>query len=302
MLIATVPTSDTRIGWSPDWKHVAFLAPIDGSPYRYFGDLHVMNADGSDDVELGTNVTWQNFAWSPDGTQMAWVSTYTLAMPPKQGDLFIADADGTNMSAVASNVESEINLGVFQWSPDSEQIAFVRGRPFHIYLVSLAGEEPQSLTTSCCDQNPTWHPDGAQIIFESGRDGCCGYLYSATLDGHTETRLTDGNMDISYFQSFAQPFSPDGTLFAFRDVVCDTGNCQADLFVMNSDGSNMVRLTDGPEDDSFPIWSPDGSWLAFSRRGESIVAIYIVRQDGSSLTELARFETDGSASLLAWQP
>ena len=45
---------------------------------------------------------------------------------------------------------------------------------------------------------------------------------------------------------------------AFRSYV--DGN--ADIYVINADGSNQTRLTDSPEFDSMPRWSPDGSKIA----------------------------------------
>ena len=38
---------------------------------------------------------------------------------------------------------------------------------------------------------------------------------------------------------------------------------------MRTDGSQQRNLTSNPlEGDSFPAWSPDGSWIVFSRYGQ----------------------------------
>jgi dipeptidyl aminopeptidase/acylaminoacyl peptidase len=41
---------------------------------------------------------------------------------------------------------------------------------------------------------------------------------------------------------------------------------EADIHLINIDGSGERRLTDSPGLDGFPVWSPDGERLAFSRR------------------------------------
>ena len=58
------------------------------------------------------------------------------------------------------------------------------------------------------------------------------------------------------------------------------------LFLVNANGTGLVRLTRGYQHDAQPSWSPDGSRIAFesTRRGDTDV--YVVRPDGSSLKEL----------------
>ena len=41
----------------------------------------------------------------------------------------------------------------------------------------------------------------------------------------------------------------------------------SDLWVVDADGSNLHRLTDGPADDGQAWWSPDGKRIAFARYG-----------------------------------
>ncbi len=40
-----------------------------------------------------------------------------------------------------------------------------------------------------------------------------------------------------------------------------------EIYVMNDDGTGVVRLTNHPDEDADPAWSPDGQKIAFTREG-----------------------------------
>jgi hypothetical protein len=87
------------------------------------------------------------------------------------------------------------------------------------------------------------------------------------------------------FASYRDP-KPDGTL---------------DLWVMKSDGSNPVKLTDHPGPDSHPSWSPDGTLIAFQAYRNRDQDIWVMDADGSNPVNLTSdFSRDASAP--AWSP
>jgi hypothetical protein len=73
-----------------------------------------------------------------------------------------------------------------------------------------------------------------------------------------------------------------------------------DLWVMGSDGSDPVKLTDHPGPDSQPAWSPDGSRIAFRSYRDPIGGIWVVDADGSNTANLITANT--SFSNPAWSP
>jgi murein DD-endopeptidase MepM/ murein hydrolase activator NlpD len=91
------------------------------------------------------------------------------------------------------------------------------------------------------------------------------------------------------------PPSPQGGIVFASDR---EGNFE--IYVMEADGSNQVRLTNDPADDREPAWSPDGSKIAFrSYRGESF-DIYVMDADGSNQIRLTDNPADDGG--IAWSP
>jgi TolB protein len=54
-----------------------------------------------------------------------------------------------------------------------------------------------------------------------------------------------------------------------------------EIYVMNIDGSEQIRLTDNPAVDSDLVWAPDGSRIAFWSRRDGNFEIYVMNADGS---------------------
>ena len=64
----------------------------------------------------------------------------------------------------------------------------------------------------------------------------------------------------------------------------------AEVYTMNSDGSNQTRLTFNDAADVRPVWSPNGQQIAFHsyREGEENPEIYVMDADGSNQRNLTR--------------
>ena len=92
-------------------------------------------------------------------------------------------------------------------------------------------------------------------------------------------------------------FSPDGSKIAFLSVV----DGHYEIFVMNSVGSELKRLTNDTVSNSSPSWSPDGEKIIYQRGMEyDDMEIYIMNADGSNkkrLTHNANYD-----GLSDWSP
>ena len=72
-------------------------------------------------------------------------------------------------------------------------------------------------------------------------------------------------------------WSPDGSKIAFSHV--------GEIYIMNSDGANQVKLTDNAGNPAVaarnPSFSPDGTHIAFDSNRDGIRQIYVMKSDGS---------------------
>jgi TolB protein len=123
-------------------------------------------------------------------------------------------------------------------------------------------------------------------------------------DGSEQRRLGGSLARLLTGTSYAEEpaWSPDGARIAFVGTPGMGSKDNAEIFVMNADGTERKRLTDIPGNDHWPpAWSPDGTRIAFTSEGtEGNPEIYVMNAYGSGLTKL----TDDPAedSFPAWQP
>lgn len=127
---------------------------------------------------------------------------------------------------------------------------------------------------------------GAMIAFYSDRDGN-PEIYIMKPDGSEVRRLTnDPGFDDS------PTISPDGSQVAFLTARHDPNprfpNLKYEIYVINSDGSNLRRLTDTESAEDHPAWSPNGKKIMFDADydGDGFYEIYTLDVDGSNLTRL----------------
>ena len=78
----------------------------------------------------------------------------------------------------------------------------------------------------------------------------------------------------------------------------DRGGTQQ-LYVMNADGSGERRISFGGGWYAAPEWSPDGAWIAFTRRAQNGRSIGIIKPDGSGERALTNGPGDEGASWVA---
>ncbi len=73
-----------------------------------------------------------------------------------------------------------------------------------------------------------------------------------------------------------------------------------EIYVMDADGSNPLKLTNTPEGSLGPVWSPDGRKIAFLSYADGNPEIYVMNADGSGPQNLTN--NPSNDYLHAWSP
>jgi Tol biopolymer transport system component len=246
------------------------LTPVSG--------FFAANTDGTDLVIFNPLLTdLFRPVWSPDGSQVAFAGS------DGEGEIdqiYTLDADGSNLAQLT---DLEYGATTPDWSPDGTQIVFESDG--QIYIMDADGNNITQLTDDRrSDSFPAWSPDGNRIAFvsESVIDDNNDIIVME-LDGWPRVNLTrslDSNEELP-------AWSPDGSQIAF--VSERDGN--AEIYVMNADGSDPVNLTQHEAFDYSPVWLPDGQHIAFisSRDEPAYFTPYVMSADGSDVVPILEF-------------
>jgi Tol biopolymer transport system component/DNA-binding winged helix-turn-helix (wHTH) protein len=216
-------------------------------------------------------------ALSPDGNFVAytWSGPDTLA----DTDLWVKSVDD---DAARQLTDTPQGTEVYPaWSPDGQQIAFVRfvgDTSQGIFVISPLGGPERKLVDS--GMRPSWLPDSRSLIFH---DRLKGRLVIVHHDLATSTRRVLTEPPPGYSDTGPR-VSPDGKSVAFvRSISEGTalgGTSQAAVFVVRVAGGDAVQLHDWARSVGGPDWTPDSREILFPRWAPSGVSAFRVAAKG----------------------
>ena len=176
-----------------------------------------------------------------------------------------------------------------KWSPDGEQIAFVRrpkDGPGQVWLLPSSGGEPRKLTDLPLGASGfEWSPDSSKLAV----------LGPVDLDGQPEDDKDKEQRQSAPRVITSAAYKADGTgLF---------GNKRVHLFVVDAETGDANDLLDGDINAMTPAWSPDGKRIAFGASLEDRNDIprshlMVIKASGGKPEEVVAW--DGTAGAPFW--
>src|SRR5262245_20349890 len=242
-------------------------------------------------------------AWSPDGAQLVFHKRVTFQRKPW-------------VKTFSKNPDYELTLtsGGPSFSPAGDRFAFVgapdakaRGAGLG---VAEAGSDTSKIVYSDPSRNilgPQWFPAGDRLIFGIG-------IFNAFFNGFhgqffkPEDRIEGGaqiatvNPDGTGFEELTTgpnnngfpSVAPDGKRFVYRSF----GPEGEGLRIMDIATRNVTTLVNGY--DNFPLWSPRGEIIMFSRQADGDYEIWTIKPDGTGAKQLTH--SHGNDAHMAWSP
>jgi len=219
-------------------------------------------------------------------------------------DIYIMEAGGGDVRQLTDEPGRDYEPDS---SPDGGQLVFTSERAddggAQLYLMNVDGSGVRQLTFSSREQGLViddyahWSPDAREIVFQrttaragAGRDSD---IWLIDIETGEESQLTGTPAGWDSTPSFA----PDGNSVLFESNRSGEG---FDLYRLNLETSQVVRLTDDLGTDAEAKVSPDGTQVAFASVRDGDFEVYVMDADGGNIRQLTNNQAEDRCP--QWSP
>lgn len=314
---------ETAVTFSPDGKLIAFVSRDSNGDQT----LTLSSADGANSRRLASRTYpnfLMHPAWSPDGENIACVTgSYNDGFFMTAVQVRVQNGDESPLTtqrwwSIRRLAWRNDGKGLFLVAMDQAS-----GTPSHIAHITYPGGEVQKITTDLYDYRelsvmPTrnaliavlssqtsdfwvtsqsedssampitqtkydqisgmaWTPD-KRIVHALRRAGENWSIWSIKADGRDRVQLTKAAGNDLY-----PSVSPDGRYVVFTSTRSGTTN----IWRMDSDGNNLLQLTNGPSE-WWPSISLDGRWVIYTSFASNRPTLWKISIDGGSPVQLTQ--------------
>ena len=228
-------------------------------------------------LEVGRHTSHRWPFFLPDGRHFLYLAIHHDADRSANDTLYYASLDGSeNRALLSSHSNAVYAAGFLLFSRDDQ----LMGYPLDAATGKLSGA-PQTVARGVVSDVSTWHTDASAS--ENG-------LLVVGTGARTDWQLvwvTRGEKQITpVAEHLVNPqlvrIAPQGDRIALQ-----LDNAQSDIWILDlARGGPPTRLTFGPVSNQYPVWSPDGKWIAYSTARNGHFQVYRKLADGSGAEEL----------------
>ncbi|HSV40598.1 MAG TPA: hypothetical protein VLI04_17680 [Nocardioidaceae bacterium] len=254
-----------------------------------FLSTHVANADGSDEVEVTMPGPEGGGQWSHSGEEIAVMTV----VPDGRIGTAIIDAEG-EVLRIFELPDDSINLVCTVWSPDDSRLAceaWDESNPSRtgIYTVrSNDGSDLVRLTkapANMFDLPGDYSPDGSSFLFKRTTEEDDAPLMVVSTAGGKPTQVSD------------EPYGDPGRYSVDGETILTSA--EGELVLLDSQGVETGRIVTEGHFLFGPVWSPDGTHIAYSDAfGGPFADIYVCLPDGSDRKQIT--DTEDNEMRLEW--
>lgn len=272
--------------------------------HRQTADLYIKRVDGTTVTQL-TNDPSNNVmpVFSPDGKRVAFASDRS-----GNWDLYMMDIDGGQPVQLTNDATHDLHPS---FSPDGKQIVYCSygTQSGQWELVVIDVDRPATKRFIGYGLFPQWSPVDNRIVFQRARERGTRWFSVWTLEYVNGEGVRPTEIAASSNAAVISPaWSPDGKGIVFCTVVdpaadASTRPGQADIWMVNADGTNRVNLTRNHFANLQPTWAKDGViYFVSNRTKEGRENVYAIRPDRAMNVARAPSSAGGAITAKAATP